>query len=228
MSTDTTVVIATYNEAQTIRRLLDGLREYYVILIDDSSPDGTGMIANEYMNVRVITRPEKSGVASACVRGLREAAVSSIAATSYVVQMDAGMTHNPADVPRLIARLEATYADLAIGSRFVQLPRVRSYRTALSLGAAGLMQFLGIQVYDATSGFRCWRASLLRDVLSDWEPKAKGFAFQLEMLHRAWMLCHGRVVEEPIAYKLTNSSFRWWMFAEALRVYARLWLERAR
>jgi dolichol-phosphate mannosyltransferase len=227
MSNDTTVVIATYNEARTIRQVLDGLRAYYVILVDDNSPDCTGMIANEYLNVRVITRPEKSGVASAYVLGLREA-VSSIANAYYVVQMDAGMTHDPADVPRLVERLEATCADLVIGSRFVQLPRIRNYRTALSLCAAGLMQLLGVQVYDATSGFRCWRASLLRGVLSDWEPKATGFAFQLEMLYRAWMLCHGRVVEVPIEYRLTNSSFRWWMLAEALRVYARLWLERGR
>ena len=118
--------------------------------------------------------------------------------------------------------------DLVIGSRFVLVPHLLGYRTALSLGAAWLMRRLGVRVYDATSGFRCWRGSLLAEVLRDWEPKATGFAFQLEMLDRAWNLCGGRVVEEPIEYRLTNSSFRWGMLAEALRVYAGLWLDRDR
>jgi dolichol-phosphate mannosyltransferase len=225
MHDDVMIVIATYKEARTIRQVLDGLREYAVILVDDNSPDGTGLIANEYMNVRVITRPQRAGVASAYVLGLREAVAPGMPAT-YVVQMDAGMTHDPVDVPLLVSRAASTYADLVIGSRFLQLPRVKSYRTLLSLGAAGAMQLLGVQVYDATSGFRCWRASLLREVLSDWEPQAVGFAFQLEMLYRAWGLCHGRVVEEPVEYRLTNSSFRWEMVWEALRVYAGLWQER--
>ena len=118
--------------------------------------------------------------------------------------------------------------DLVIGSRFVLAPHLLGYRTALSLGAAWLMRRLGVRVHDATSGLRCWRASLLAEVLQDWEPKAAGFAVQLEILHRAWHLCGGRVVEMPIEYRLTNSSFQWKMVTEALRVYAGLWLRRDR
>jgi len=246
---DCAVVIATYNEAESIRQVLDGLRRYFVIVVDDNSPDGTGMIAGEYINATVLRRPAKMGVASAYLEGFRRALQPP--APRYVVQMDAGMTHDPADVPRLLESIETAHGlpeafmvgmgnwtwdqgvglpDLVIGSRFVEgpPPPPQGYRTLISLGAAWLMRRLGVRVYDATSGFRCWRASLLAEVLRDWEPNATGFGFQLEMLHRAWHLCGGRVVEEPIAYRLTNSSFRWRMVAEALRVYAGLWLDRDR
>lgn len=225
---DCMVVIATYNEARTIWKLLEGLQQYAVVIVDDST-DSTALIAQSFVNTTIIKRGAKMGVASAYMRGFRRALEAPV--PRYVVQMDAGMTHDPADVPRLLESMEAVQGgragscpDLVIGSRFVRPPHLLGYRTVLSVAAAWGMRGLGIPVQDATSGFRCWRASLLGKVLQDWNPKATGFAFQLEMLYRAWDLCGGRVVEMPIAYQLTNSSFRWGMVAEALQVYAGLWM----
>lgn len=242
---DCMVVIATYNEARTIWKLLEGLQQYAVVIVDDST-DSTALIAQSFVNTTIIKRGAKMGVASAYMRGFRRALEAPV--PRYVVQMDAGMTHDPADVPRLLDSIETAHGmsgtsmsgrlpgggacvvlgmglpDLVIGSRFVRAPHFLGYRMALSLAAAWGMRGLGIPVRDATSGFRCWRASLLGKVLQDWNPKATGFAFQLEMLYRAWDLCGGRVVEMPIAYQLTNSSFRWGMVAEALQVYAGLWM----
>jgi dolichol-phosphate mannosyltransferase len=220
------VVIATYNEIDTIRQVLDGLVEYPVVVVDDNSPDGTGQVVKEHENARLISRSGKSGLASAYVCGFRHAL--RWYKPTAIVQMDAGMTHDPADVPRLLAWLEYDSVDLVIGSRFMGDSRIAdtrsvlNYRTVLSLGAAWAMRRLGVRVSDATCGFRCWRASLLREVLTGWEPLATGFAFQLEMLYRAWALSGGAVFSRPIEYRLTNSSFRWGMLAEALRVYARL------
>lgn len=218
------VVIATYNEAQTIRQVLDGLRDYQVIVVDDSSPDGTGQIAREYDNVRVISRSGKLGIASAYMVGFRHALEHYD--SSHIVQMDAGMTHDPADIPRLLAKAQESGARLVIGSRFLITPRLKSYRTVISLAAGAMMRLLmGIPIYDATSGFRCWARSLLTQVLWDYEPKAKGFAFQLETLHRASCLTLG-ITEIPLKYRLTNSSFRLPMLLEALRTYAGLWFKR--
>ena len=211
-----TVVIATYNEAETIRQILGGLRDYQVVLVDDSSPDGTGNIAMEYENVRVISRSGKLGIRSAYVTGFKFALANY--PSDLIVQMDAGMTHDPHDVGRLVEQIDS--ADLVIGSRFVVAPHVKGIRTIISLVAAFLMSLLGVHVSDATSGFRCWRARLLSHILSNYPPEADGFAFQLEMLYHAWQV--RRVVEVPIYYRLTNSSFNWRMLVEAMRVYMRL------
>lgn len=224
---DCVVVLATYNEARTIWKLLEGLRQYAVVIVDDST-DNTALIARSFVNVTIISRETKMGVASAYVRGFRKAIEAPV--PRYVVQMDAGLTHDPADVPRLLDSIETVKAgsrpDLVIGSRFMLAPHLLGYRTVLSVAAAWGMRGLGIPVQDATSGFRCWRASLLGEVLQGWNPTATGFAFQLETLYRAWHWSGGRVAEMPIEYRLTNSSFRWGMVAEALYVYARLWAGR--
>jgi dolichol-phosphate mannosyltransferase len=134
--------------------------------------------------------------------------------------MDAGMTHKPADVSRFLEQAEATGSDLVIGSRFLSRS-FRGYRTMISYSAAFLMRRLGINVRDATSGFRCWRANRLA-TLDFSQVQARGFAFQLELLYFAWS-SGGKVSEMPIEYRLTNSSFNSKMLIEALKVYTRLW-----
>lgn len=226
MSPRTIVVIATYNEAATIQGILEALTDYHVIVVDDSSPDGTGDLARAYAHVTVIDRPVKLGIASAYLDGLR-AALDMRA--DYVVQMDAGGTHEPNRVISLVNTLLYTpHAYLAIGCRFGSGYPL-SKRATISRVAAFLMRMLGVDVIDATSGFRAWRADLLREMdLGD--IKARGFAFQLEMLWQAHRWVSKRqlanIVEVGIPYRLTNSSFRPWMIWEGLRTWARLALSR--
>jgi dolichol-phosphate mannosyltransferase len=211
------VVLATYNEAATIGTILDALSEYEVVIVDDSSEDGTGDIARRHPHATVISRPPKSGIVTAYLDGFRAALTHD---PTHVVQMDAGLTHKPADVPRLVACADATGAGLVLSSRFVT-PRLLSHRSVISLGAAFLMRRAGVPVTDATGGFRCWRADILRRCIGP-PLRSAGFAFQLELLHRA-REAGGGLAEVPIDYTLTNSSFSLPMAWEALRIYSGFW-----
>jgi dolichol-phosphate mannosyltransferase len=211
------VVIATYNEATSIGQILDYL-PYAAIVVDDNSPDGTAKIAERWFAV-VINRLQKGGVASAYRDGFKEALEFQ---PRFIVQMDAGFTHNPADVERLIDKAKAGNR-LVIGSRFLNnVPN--NPRSVISKAAAFLMRWLGVNVADATSGFRCWDIDLLAEVIK--EPfKATHFAFQLETLYRADRI-GATIGEIPIEYKLTNSSFKPAMLVEALKIYIGLWRDR--
>lgn len=210
------VVLATYNEADNIAEVLEGLRDFSVLVVDDSSPDGTGEIAGEYEHVEVLSRSGKLGIASAYLDGF---AIAREKGGRYIIQMDAGMTHKPADVSRLLEQAEATQSDLVIGSRFLSRG-FHGYRTLISCGAAFLMRRLGIKVRDATSGFRCWRTDRMKK-LDFSSIRARGFAFQLELLYQTWSGA-GKITEMPIEYQLTNSSFNAKMLAEAMNIYFRL------
>jgi|LAHQ01.1.fsa_nt_gb dolichol-phosphate mannosyltransferase len=212
-----TAVIATYNEAETIGALLEGLRECRCIVVDDSSPDGTGAIVRTFAHATLLTRPAKLGIASAVLLGLRTALATE---TEWVVQMDAGGTHRPEDAKKMASVTRLLGADLVIGSRFTSRFDWHGRRTAISLGAAWLMRRLGLHVRDATSGFRCWRADFLRGLDLD-AVRARGFAFQLELLYQAHQ-ADGWIVEMPIPYTLTNSTFNGGMLREALITYGRL------
>ncbi len=212
------VVIATYNEAPSIGVLLDDMRSYQVIVVDDSSPDGTGELAGTFDHVQLISRPRRLGIASAYFEGFASALRRN---PIYVVQMDAGMTHKPKDISRLIEKAETTGSDLVIGSRFGNV-QFLGYRTLLSRGATVLMRLLGIRVNDATSGFRCWKATHLK-LLDRTKIQADGFAFQLETLFYTHRM-GGRIGEVPIEYLLTNSSLAAGILLEATRSYWNLFL----
>jgi len=213
------IVIATYNEAATISDLLRNLSCYQVVVVDDSSPDGTGDLANAFAHVTVLGRPHKMGLASAYDVGFRRALTFN---PYYVIQMDAGGTHPPDRVPLLIERAGRLNLGLVIGSRFLQGRRWLSYRSGISWCATALMRLLRLKVSDATSGFRCWQASTLSAILSRYQqPTVQGHAFQIEMLFRAWEI-GTRIGEIPIPYCLTNSTFRWSMVWEGLRTWCRL------
>jgi dolichol-phosphate mannosyltransferase len=209
----TVVVIATYNEYKTIGQILERL-PYPVIVVDDDSPDGTGIIA-QYSGAIVINRPRKSGIASAYYDGFMKALEME---PKYIVQMDAGLTHQPEDVKRLIDKAHEGY-ELVIGSRFMR-PVKHGYRSIISRIATTMMRYIGIKVTDATSGFRCWDAKELLPWIILEPFKAHGFAFQLETLFRASQLT-ADIAEVPIEYRLTNSSFRILMLFEALKLYIR-------
>lgn len=226
--TKVVVVIGTYNEADNITELLTrlglvldsegmGRGRHAVIVVDSNSPDGTAELAGKFDFVTVISPEVNRGIAYAYRMGLREALYRN---PDYVIQMDAGLTHEPEDIQPMVSLALGQKVGLVIGSRFSRVLRWATYRTAISLTAAVMMRRLGVEVNDATSGFRCWEANLLKEVLA--RPiMARHFAFQLETLHTAHRL-GARIAEWPITYRLTNSSFRPGMLAEAVKVYLQL------
>jgi len=218
------VVIPTYNEAENLESLAETLLtnpEYSLLVVDDNSPDGTGAIADRLADVNpgrvtVLHRAGKAGLGTAYVEGFRQALRGGY---DFIVQMDADFSHNPADVPRLIAALGD--ADVAIGSRYVRGGGAENWpliRWLVSRGGSQYTQLiLGLSVQDPTSGFKCFRRDALARV--DLERiNARGFGFQVEMNWR----CHRlgmRLVEVPIRFvdrKLGQSKMSSKIFLEAL------------
>lgn len=197
------VVTPTYNERDNVETLIRGLRAaapgIEVLIVDDGSPDGTADLARtlgeSLGGVRVLQRPGKAGLASAYVDGFRAALA---AGAERVVQMDADLSHDPADVPRL---MEAG-ADLALGSRYVSGGGTRNWplhRRALSrFGSAYARACLGLPYSDLTGGFKCWDGALLGRILED-PVRSEGYVFQVEMTLRAHRL--GATIREvPIVF----------------------------
>lgn len=200
-----TVVVPTYNERDNLPHLAAAvlLHSYRLIIVDDNSPDGTGAIADELATaaagIEVIHRHSKEGLGPAYAEGF-ERALSREAAV--VVQMDCDFSHNPADIPRLVAAVDEG-ADLVLGSRYVHggaTPDWPTRRRFLSKGGnlyARIM--LGLPVRDATAGFRAWRGESLR-ALPYANAEASGYGFQVEMAMRTFDM-KMRIVEVPIVFR---------------------------
>ena len=198
------VVIPTYNEAENLRpllsRVMDGLG-VDALIVDDNSPDGTGEIADalasECGQIHVLHRDGKSGVASALVDGFQYALRADY---DVVFQMDADGSHDPAALPLMLGALEN--CDLVIGSRYVRGGGTISWpwsRRAISrAGSLYVRTLLRLPVRDTTSGFKGWRADLLRKVLAD-DVAAIGYVFQIEMTDRA-VRAGAQVEEFPIQF----------------------------
>jgi dolichol-phosphate mannosyltransferase len=203
----TLVVLPTYNEALNIVDVLDrvhsAMPDASVLVVDDSSPDGTADIvereASRFPHVRVLRRPAKSGLGSAYRAGFR---IGIDEGYEALVEMDSDLSHDPAALPDLIGRLETSGAGLVIGSRYVpggSIPAWSWHRRMLSQGGnryAALV--LGLAVRDATSGFRAYRASDLARLDLD-SIKADGYGFQIEMAYQIDRL-GASVVEQPISF----------------------------
>jgi dolichol-phosphate mannosyltransferase len=202
----TWVVLPTYDEAETIEPLVGAVRENVpgprrVLVVDDSSPDGTGRIADrlaaEHEDVAVLHRAAKLGLGPAYVAGFRAALDGG---ARLIVQMDADFSHDPGELGRLIDA--ASDADLVIGSRYVPGGRVTDWgsgRLAISRsGSRYARAMLGLEVHDMTSGFKCWRREALEEIGLD-SVRSQGYAFQVEMTYRAHVAGF-RVVEVPITF----------------------------
>jgi dolichol-phosphate mannosyltransferase len=200
------VVIPTYNESANIRRLLERIlalgREYEVLVVDDSSPDGTGDIVDAMAatepRVHVMHRGAKMGIASAYVGGF---GMALDLGADLVYQMDGDFSHDPDDLRRLGA---AAMADsVVIGSRYVVggstpgWPLRRILMSRVANRAARIL--VGIPVRDATGGFKCWSRRVLESLPLD-SVKASGFAFQVEMNNFAWRLGFS-LIEIPITFE---------------------------
>ena len=200
------IVLPTYEEAENIAEVLRRVRaaapDADVLVVDDSSPDGTAAIAKEVGDdlgkVEVMVRPGKSGLGSAYQAGFAEGLRRGYAA---LVEMDSDLSHDPAVLPDLVVAL-AGGADLAIGSRYVpggSIPHWPLHRRSLSRwGNRYAARLLCLDVRDATSGFRAYRAEILNRV--DLETvRADGYGFQIEMAYRV-ARAGGSIVELPIQF----------------------------
>jgi dolichol-phosphate mannosyltransferase len=198
------VCLPTYNERENLERMVGALADkgVSVLVIDDNSPDGTGRLADELAaqngHVEVLHRERKEGLGPAYLAGFRRVLEDPEAA--LVLEMDADFSHDPNDVPRLIAA--ARGADLVLGSRYVEGGSVGSWgviRRFISAGGSFYARvLLGVGVRDLTGGFKCFRREVLETLDLD-AIDSRGYAFQIETTYRA-LRAGFRVVEVPIRF----------------------------
>lgn len=230
------ILIPTYNERGNIERLIPRLLGLPVspsiLVIDDNSPDGTGSwveaLSDSDKRVSVAHRPGKLGLGTAYIHGMQIALERGF---THLVTMDADFSHDPEDVPRLIAA--ADHCDLVIGSRYVRGGGTQNWglhRKVLSRVANLIARpVLGGGVRDSTAGFRCYRSALLARMPLD-RIASNGYAFQVEMVHEA-LKAGGRVQELPILFTDRmegRSKMSGRIVGEAARLLVRIGLERAR
>ncbi len=206
----TIVVIPTFNEAENLRAitlaLLElGILDLNVLVVDDDSPDGTGVIADQLEQelaprVHVMHRPAKSGLGTAYVDGFTWAMQHE---ADYVVQMDADFSHSPAYLPEFFKRMDKY--DVMVGSRYVPGGKLDEHwsfgRYLLSWWANSVYvrMILGLKVRDATAGFKMWRRSALEKINLQ-SVRANGYIFQVEMAYLAEQ--NGlRIFEYPIYFE---------------------------
>jgi dolichol-phosphate mannosyltransferase len=198
------VCLPTYNERENLEAMLRALEPLgvHVLVVDDNSPDGTGEIADRLAGeldfVSVLHRERKEGLGPAYLAGFRRALADG---AELVLELDCDFSHNPSDVPRLVAACEAG-ADLALGSRYVAGGGTENWglgRRIVSWGGSFYARaLLGVGVRDLTGGFKCYRRRVLETIDLD-AIDSKGYAFQIETTYRT--LRKGfRVVEVPINF----------------------------
>jgi dolichol-phosphate mannosyltransferase len=199
------VVVPTYNERENLPPLVAALldiADLQVLVVDDGSPDGTGEEADRLCErypgrMQVIHRTGPRGLGRSYVDGMRAALATG---ATHVCQMDADFSHDPADVPRLLAASDR--ADLVIGSRYVPGGTLHNWpwhRVMLSAFANAYVRAITrLPVRDCTAGFRCWRRELLARLPLD-RIMSDGYAFQVELAWEA-MAAGGRIAEIPVAF----------------------------
>lgn len=201
----TLVMIPTYNEIDSLPRQVDGVRQIApdvdIVVVDDSSPDGTGEWADERAStdrqVFVIHRTAKQGLGAAYLAAFAWALERDY---DVVIEMDADGSHRAEDLPKILA--ESGNYDLVIGSRWVRGGSVvnwPSYRKFLSTSANRYVRLaLGVPIKDATAGFRSYRTTTMRQ-LSLAQVESQGYCFQIDMAWRV-LRAGGSVLEVPITF----------------------------
>ncbi len=235
------VIIPTYNERDNLRpttaRVRTAVPDADVLVVDDSSPDGTGGLADELAaadeQIHVLHRSVKAGLGAAYIAGFQWALDQGYDA---MVEMDADGSHQPEDLPRLLRALDD--ADAVLGSRYVPGGKVANWaksREFLSRGGNTYVRLmLGIPLHDATGGYRVYRATTLRKIRLD-NVESQGYCFQIDLSLRA-IQAGLKVVEVPITFversrgasKMSNAIVRealWrvtqWGLASRLRKHRR-------
>ena len=189
------VLIPTYNEAANILIVLESVlaldEPFSIIVIDDNSSDGTAELVRGVQEqhpgrITLIEREGKLGLGTAYLTGFRRALEDGF---EYICEMDADLSHNPEDLPLLVAPIRSNEADLAVGSRYINGVRVMNWplsRLILSYGAGIYTRAITrLPIQDVTAGFKCYHRRVLETVdLS--RVKSNGYSFQIEMKYRAW------------------------------------------
>jgi dolichol-phosphate mannosyltransferase len=198
------VCLPTYNERENLEPMLRALGDkgVGVLIVDDNSPDGTGGLADalaaELDYVDVLHRASKEGLGPAYLAGFQRALADG---AELILEMDCDFSHDPADVPRLIAAVDQG-ADLALGSRYVRGGSVGNWgvlRRFVSAGGSWYARLvLGVPVRDLTGGFKCYRRRVLETIDLD-AIESKGYAFQIETTYRT-LRAGFRVEEIPIHF----------------------------
>jgi dolichol-phosphate mannosyltransferase len=242
MPADAWLILPTYDEAENIEQIVHAslavLRRaapgaHRILIVDDSSPDGTGDIADrlarEHDVVHVLHRTEREGLGPAYLAGFAHALA---AGAGFVLEMDSDFSHDPADLSRLLVAVRD--ADLALGSRYVPGGGVSDWglvRRIVSRGGSFYARLvLGMKVRDLTGGFKCFRREVL-EAIDLPTVRSRGYAFQVELTHRA-VRAGFRVVEVPIVFREREhgqSKMTWRIAIEAAVLVPKLRFgERAR
>ncbi len=200
------VIVPTYNERENIARIIESVlaqdSRLSILIVDDGSPDGTGAIVDEIAatndRVHALHRAKKSGLGTAYLAGFNWALARDFA---FVFEMDADFSHDPGHLPEFLRAIAD--ADLVLGSRYrngkVTVVNWPMTRLMLSYAANVYARMVtGLQLYDATGGFKCFRRAVLEGIDLD-DVRSNGYAFQIEVSFRAWKKGF-RIAEIPIVF----------------------------
>jgi dolichol-phosphate mannosyltransferase len=203
------VIIPTYNEKENIQAIIGAVfalkQDFHVLIVDDGSPDGTAEIVRDLQRIfdqelHLLERAGKLGLGTAYIAGFRWGLERGY---DYFFEMDADFSHNPQDLPRLLASCRDEGADLAVGSRYCRGGKVENWpldRIILSYGASLYTRLiLWMPVADPTAGFICYKRAVLAAIDLD-KIRFIGYAFQIEMKFAAYTLGFN-VRETPITFK---------------------------
>lgn len=235
MGFEAIVVVPTYNERDNleplVKRLMAQSVVVHILVVDDNSPDGTGIAADEIASrnplVHVLHRSEKNGLGRAYLAGFDWALQRGF---DYILEMDADFSHNPIDVPRLLDTAQTENADLVLGSRYRDGIRVINWplkRLLLSMGAAEYVKWItGMPITDPTGGFKCFHRRALAAIELE-TVQSNGYSFQIELTHRVWRRGM-KICEVPIIFtdrfagtsKMSKAIVR-----EALWMVWKLWFQ---
>ena len=209
MSSDSVVIIPTYNEKENIeliiRAVFDLPKAFDILIVDDGSPDGTAdivkMLQKEFPDsLHIVERKEKLGLGTAYIFGFHWSMDHKY---NYIFEMDADFSHNPKDLIHLYEACAEHGGDLAIGSRYVNnVVNVVNWpigRVLMSYFASAYVRLVtGMKIFDTTAGFKCYRREVLETIELD-NIRFKGYAFQIEMKFTAWK-CGFIIKEVPIVF----------------------------
>lgn len=226
-SSDSIVIIPTYNERENIENIIRAVfgleKVFHILVIEDGSPDGTADIVKKLQKefperLFMIERKGKLGLGTAYITGFKWALAHSY---EYIFEMDADFSHNPLDLPRLYKACAVDGGDVAIGSRYISGVNVVNWpmgRVLMSYFASKYVRLItGIPVQDTTAGFKCYRRRVLETIDLD-GIRFKGYAFQIEMKFTAYK-CGFKIIEVPVIFinrELGTSKMNSSIFGEAV------------
>jgi len=202
------VIIPTYNECENVSDIIDAVlavnSDAHILIVDDNSPDGTATIVKDKIatasdRLHIMERKGKLGLGTAYIAGFKYGIENGY---DYIIEMDADFSHNPKDLPRLYAACAEEGHHLSVGSRYKNGVNVVNWamnRVLMSYFASKYVKFItGMPLHDATAGFVCYKAELLKAMNLD-KIRFIGYAFQIEMKFTSWRM-NAKIQEVPIIF----------------------------